>query len=242
MIAFKNMVSADQVITFLRQVLSRTGGRAAEDAQLYHYTNIDNLISMLTSGYIWLTPSNGKNDYLETSLIKEAGIQNLNYISFSRTNQNIAMFKMYAPQPDGVMISISHADAKLMLQQKPRIVEGECLSDETNAELYWTGVCYKDLESKKILTPDQVNSRIVNPLTSLAGAIKLSGWAYEKEVRLCASKRLYPGQKIAIKLPERLRVVLCPGFDLPTHTNQLAVLKMHDVSYNMSQYEGLLAY
>ena len=242
MTAFKNLVSADQVISFQRQILSRTGGRTAENAQLYHYTNIDSLISMLHSGYIWLTPGNGKNDYLETALLEKAGIQNLNYACFSRTNQNIAMFKMYAPQPNGVMISISLADAKQMLEQKARIVEDKELSDEIEAELYWIGVCYKDLESSKILTPDQVNANIETPLISLAGAIKLSGWAYEKEVRLCALKRLYPGQKLAVKLPKKIQVVLCPGFDKAKNKDKLADLKAHDISYDTSQYDEWLKY
>ncbi len=54
--------------------------------------------------------------------------------------------------------------------------------------MYWTGVCYKDIESNKISTPGQVNNKIDNPLEALAGVIKLSGWEYEKEVRLCGIK------------------------------------------------------
>ncbi len=235
---FKELASADEIIDYQKRVLSRTGGRKADEAQLYHYSNILALKGMLDSGFMWLSPVDRMNDVLEAEMIRSAGIKDMNFACFSRTNQSIAMFKMYAPNPNGVMISISVSDAKRMLELKPRLVENDMVRDEVDIELYWMGVCYKDIETETITTPGQRNSRIKKPLKELAGAVKLSGWDYEKEVRLCGRMRLYPEQRLAVKLPERINVTLCPGFDRESNRSILSKLIENGIRYEESKYEG----
>ena len=145
---------------------------------------------------------------------------------------------MYASNPDGAMLFISVADARKMLAQKPRLVDGTDLKEEVDAELYWIGVCYKDLESDTISTPGQMNRNIKRPLRALSGAVKLSGWEYEKEVRLCGRKDLSAGQRLAVKLPDKLGVVLCPGFDRDKYRSELSYLKAIGIDYELSQYDN----
>lgn len=237
--AFSELTTAKEIADYQKRVLSRTGGRAADEAQLYHYTNIEALNNMIESGYIWLGSVDNMNDILEAELIHRAGINDFFFTCFSRTNQNIAMFKMYAPYPTGVMISISLTDAKKMLDKKPLLVDGgKTTAEEVDTKLYWTSVCYKDIESNKISTPGQQNIKIGKPLIELAGAIKLSGWEYEKEVRLCGRVKLYSGQRLAVNLPEKVNVVLCPGFDRTKYRKELAALKAKGVEYKISQYDN----
>lgn len=241
MIAFKDLRTAEEVRRYQKQVLSRTGGRGSDNARLFHYTDIDALMGIVNSGHIWLSPSENMNDGLEAELIKRAGINDLYMTCFSRTNQNIAMFRMYADRPNGIMLSVTLSDAKAMLAQKPRVVEGEEITEEeVDTKLYWLGVCYKDLDSDRITTPSQINYHISAPLKTLAGSVKLSGWEYEKEVRLCARKRLYAGQKLAVKMPESMKVVLCPFFDIDKHKAQLAELAATGILCEHSEYEKWL--
>ena len=239
MTAFKELRKVEEVIEYQKQVLSRTGGRTPDVARLFHYTNIDALVKMVESGYIWLTSPDNMNDALEEQLIKMSGINDLYFSCFSRTNQNIAMFRMYASNPNGVMLSITVSDAKEMLSQKPRLVEeSNVTEEEIDAELYWIGVCYKDLDSDRITTPGQENHHISTPLKALTGAVKLSGWEYEKEVRLCSRKRLFAGQKLAVKLPDSINVVLCPMFDMKKNNTKLAKLTAIGIHYESSAYDN----
>ena len=241
--AFSKLTTVNEIIDYQKRVLSRTGGRTPEEAQLYHYTNIKAMNDMIESGYMWLGPVDNMNDILEAEIIHKAGIDDFYFSCFSRTNQNIAMFKMYAPYPSGVMISISLTEAKKMLEQKPLLVDRDKTTDKVvDTKLYWTSVCYKDIESNKITTPGQENRRINKPLMALAGAIKLSGWEYEKEVRLCGMAKLYPGQRLAVKLPEKVNVVLCPGFDRTKYRKELAALKAKGIEYEISQYDNWVNY
>ncbi len=120
---FEELTTPKEVIDYQKMVLSRTGGRSSDEAQLYHYTNIKSAIFIIRSGYMWLSPARGMNDILEEKILAASGLDNLHYACFSRTNENLAMFKMYAPNPDGVMLSISLADARRMLEQKTKLVE-----------------------------------------------------------------------------------------------------------------------
>ena len=237
--AFSEIKNIEDVIKYQKQILSRTGGRNSNDARIFHYTNIDAFLKIINSGYIWLSPPDKMNDVLERQLIQLYGTNDLFLSCFSRTNQNIAMFKMYAPEPNGIMLSITISDAKAMISQKPLLVEkDELTKDEIDVSLYWIGVCYKDLNSDIITTPSQKNRYISNPLKSLAGAVKLSGWEYEKEVRLCARKRLFPGQKLAVRLPQKIDVVLCPFFDKEKNKEKLAELIACGINYEVSPYEA----
>ena len=238
---FSDLREAENIKKYQKQILSRTGGRKSNEARLFHYTKIGSLLNIVTKGYLWLSTPAGMNDVLESKLIGLQDIDDLSFACFSRTNQNIAMFKMYAPPPDGVMLSITISEAKEMIKQKPLIVEKEELTrEEADTELYWTGVCYKDMDSNRITTPGQSNRYISNPLKELAGIIKLSGWEYEKEVRLCARKRLYSNQKLAVKMPENVKVILCPFFDREKHKNELASLTAIGIDYESSFYEEWL--
>ncbi len=165
---------------------------------------------------------------------------------------------MYAPEPNGVMISISYATAERIVDGQDRgpsgkhlvniVRDGELTSDQIEVDLYWTAVCYKDLHTDNLSAENVVNSNIENPLleSSLAGFEKLYGWEYEKEVRLCAvtEQPLKNNEKVAVKLPKDIKkllsVVLCPGFSKADNYTKYAELKMKSIKIKESEYKALV--
>ena len=244
MTSFNKLKDAENVIAYQKQILSRTGGRSSDNARLYHYTSIDNLLRIIKSGYIWLCSPKNMNDLLEKTVLQNNGKDDLYFISFSRANQSLAMFKMYASGEDGIMLSITISDAKNLLLQKPFIVEKDTKTDKAvDAELYWTGVCYNELNSDRITSPGKENHNIINPLNALAGSVKLMGWEFEKEVRLCANKLLPANQKLAVVLPkDHLEVVLCPQFNTEKNAGKLAELRENKIKYVESDYDKWIKY
>ena len=142
------------------------------------------------------------------------------------------------------MLSITLEDAERILEQNPVLVENEkiCESQEVNTRLFWTGVCCKDPTTNRLTTPDQVNTHISRSLNDLAGVIKFSGWGYEKEVRLCAMERLFEGQKLAVRMPKSIGVVLGPGFDKEGFYKELLVLYEHNICPEKSFYDGAIIF
>ena len=133
------------------------------------------------------------------------------------------------------MLCINYEDAKFILSELETSSSGKVLAkivrdrketDETiETDVFWAAVAYKGLHDDLIRCGSVINNNIKTPLKALelAGFVKLYGWSYENEVRLCAKTKhpLKDNEKIAIKIPEtiinRLKIVLCPGFDIDTH-------------------------
>jgi len=260
LVAFKDLKTADEIKKYLLNVLSRTGGKNKNSIYLYHYTKLSSLTDILNTGFIWLGSTEKMNDYMEGEFINSVdGSNKLFFSCFSRTEENLAMYKMYAPSPDGAMMSISFALAQSIIEKLPkttsgigkqvRIVRDNTLTDETiEADVYWAAVAYKDLHTDLLKSETVVNRQIKNPLTNnkLAGFVKLYGWEYEKEVRLCAStiRPLEPNEKIAIPLPKGIEksisIITGPGFDKSTSKKLLANLKRKGVSIHDSEYDALV--
>ena len=228
--AFKDLRTPKDIREYLLGVLSRSGQKGLSAQYLFHYTSIENLKNIICTGYIWLGNTRKMNDSFEGELIAEAqGADTHFFTCFSRVEENLAMYKMYAAAPNGAMLKISFADAKRIVDELPiassgkkvvSIVRGTNRTDETvEADVYWASVAYKDLRTDMIRTSSVQNENINRPFTSpeLAGFLKLYGWEYEKEVRLCATttKPLGENERIAIKLPEGINyeVITGPGFD-----------------------------
>lgn len=258
MLAFKNLNTQDDLKAYLLNVLSRTGGKRKNEVFLYHYSRIPKFYSILLGGYLWLGSAENMNDYLESQFIGSGKNKDRLFFScFSKAEENLAMYKMYAPRPNGAMMSLSFSSAQLLIDSLPksgdkklvRIVRDNKLTDDTvEADVYWSAVVYKDLHSN-LLKADTVFNRKINwPLSipELAGYVKLNGWEYEKEVRLCAvtTSKLGENEKIAIRLPEEViknvRIVKCPGFEISTCRNYIVQLKSRGVSVRESEYEGLV--
>lgn len=256
--AFKDLTTTPEILKYLRDILSRIKkAKNVNDHQLYHYTNIETIEKIASTGYIWLGSADTMNDYFEQEVIKKnCGDFNRYFVCFSRAEENLAMYKMYAPSPDGAMLKISYDDLKKIIDRIPRssnkfhlvnIVRNNVVTEEkVEADVFWTAVAYKELHSDLIYAGEAKNKNINHPFKKkdLAGCIKFYGWEYEKEVRLCANlkKSLKKGERIAIKLPDdiKLNVVTGPGFDEQKNRSITNALRMNSVVIQQSEYSNLV--
>lgn len=226
---------------------------------LYHYTSIQAIDSILSSGYIWLGSSENMNDYLEDDFIRSANADHtLFFTSFSKAEENLAMYKMYAPAPNGAMLSFSYMTANEIVKsigksengmKEARIVRNGILTEECiDVNVYWCGVCYKELHNDTLIAGTKINKHFSEPLSisELAGIIKLNGWSYENEVRLCAetSAPLSSNEKIAIKLPDNfsklIKIITCPNFDRKINSGFIKKLKRKSIKIQSSEYEDMV--
>lgn len=259
MTSFKDLKTGNEIKTYLKKVLSRTGNKGKADTFLYHYTKITSLDRILDSGFIWLGSSRDMNDYMEGEYINSVNEDNRLFFScFSRAEENLAMYKMYAPSPAGVMMSLSFAQAQSIIDQlqdgsdSAKLVyivrDNKLTNDKVEADVYWAAVAYKDLHSNLLKVETVVNTKIATPFKNpeLAGFVKLYGWEYEKEVRLCAYTRkpLEINEKIAIPLPDsfsnRVNIITCPEFNKQSYKKELSRFKRLDLSVHDSEYDALV--
>lgn len=248
-----------EIKDYLLNVLGRTGGISKDKTCLYHYSSIDSVASIIKSKSMWLGNTENMNDYLEGEFIQSAGEdRNLLFASFSKVEENIAMYKMYAPNPNGVMIILPYSVAEKIVKEQTDskgatndaliVKDNSVTNEKLSARLYWSSVCYKNLHDDMISVGTVINNNIGNPLDEpeLAGFIKLHGWKYEEEVRLCAmaERPLSKNERIALKLYDGFEkdivIVTGPGFDKEKNKKTISALKRKGVRIQSSEYEGLI--
>ena len=255
---FKQIKDVNELKRFLRNVLVYTGGKNKSNVKLYHYSNIDTIKSILDTRTIWLGSVNGMNDYLEKEIVKRfKKDKRLFFSSFSKIEENLAMYKMYSKDERGVMLSVSYDLASEIVEFakesdgrfKAFIVRDNKITEEQiNIDLYWTSVCYKDLHSNYIFYDGNENRNFIGVMNNdqFVGITKLFGWEYEREVRLCAEtdKDLADNEKLAIRLPDiffrRMEITTSPIFDINRNRENYTYLKTHDVRMNHSEYESFV--
>lgn len=255
--AFKDYKTSSEVRDYLLRVLSRTGNRKQDLAQLYHYTSIETVAAIVGGGNIFLGSTDNMNDYFEGEIIKEVKGANTQFFTcFSRAEENLAMYKMYAPSPNGAMITISFSDAARIIESLPKdengkysipiVRDNKVTEDYVSAEIYWCAVAYKDLHTDLIRAGEAINAQIDKPFDQeeLVGFLKLYGWEYEKEVRLCAKldNALEHGEKVAISIPRtvHIKVVTGPGFDTTKYRSQVATIKRKSIEVHSSEYDAFV--
>lgn len=252
---FSDYTKPEEIANYLRKVLSRPGGKKNE-VKLYHYTTIQTAVSIIENHSIWLGSTDRMNDYLEGEFIQSAAGRTMHFCCFSKVEENLAMYKMYGPGPDGVMLEISYGTASRVLDEVETaengkklvsiVRDGEMTEEQVEADVYWSEVCYKDLHTDILRVGKVENGNIRHPLTvqELAGYVKLYGWEYEKEVRLCADigRPLEENERIAIKLPDdfELTVVFGPEFDKSKNRKLHSKLKRLGVLTRDSEYDALV--
>lgn len=257
MTPFSNIKTPEEIKYYLLNVLTRTGGKTKDQIYLYHYTSINALAGILLSNSIWLGSTRTMNDYMEGEFIESSeGINRVFFACFSRAEENIAMYKMYAPPPNGAMLVISYSMAQAIIDNLPvsenktmcNIVRDNKITPErVAADIYWSAVAYKALHSDLLKCETVKNKEIENPIfvQDLAGFVKLYGWEYEREVRLSAVTEtiLSENEKIALPLPSvvtnNAMIVTSPGFDKQKHQRTLSKLKRRGVTIHDSEYDGL---
>ena len=251
---FSELADSKDIVIYLKKVLQRTGNKKKDKVYLYHYTNINVALSIIKNKQIWLQSANKMNDFMEEKVINSAFQGNkLHYSCFSKNNESLAMYKMYAPSPDGVMLSMSFDMAEKLIKNNDRmvlnIIRDMVPTDETvEAKMFWSSVCYKEIKTNKITVDTVFNENIKNPLNEneLAGFIKLSGWDYEKEVRLCAlldheiEEKLRVAINVSDEVIDNIIVTLCPEFDRIKNNDKLIEIKRICNNVNSSEYESLV--
>ena len=257
MAAFKDIKTPGEIQHYLLDILSRMSKNG--EKYLYHYTSFEALSKIITSGYLWLGSSQNMNDYMEGEFIESVDGSNRVYFAcFSRAEENLAMYKMYAPAPGGSMLIVPLEMAKQIIESLPDskefnkmvnvVRDNKLTKEQTPAFMHWSEVAYKDLHTDTLKTAGAQNTQIENPLNvkTLAGFVKLHGWEYEREVRLQAMvvKQLSEREKVALKLPEgfskSIEIVTVPGFNKALHQIELSQLKRMGVKIHESEYDGLV--
>ena len=256
---FENCLNPYEIIGYLKHAYMYMGNKAKEQRVLFHYSNIECIYNILKSGYIWLGSIDTMNDYLErefyNSFSKE---KSLYFASFSRFEENLAMYKMYGNIECGAAMKIGYSDMMNIVNcsrigskdsyEALIVREGRLTDERIKMNLYLSAVCYKELHSNVLKIGTVSNSLMIDPLNNpdLAGFVKLDGWEYEKEVRLCAiiDRRLGPKERIAIRIPKEvisnIEVIKCPGFDNKKNTDYLSKLKRLGIAVRESEYESLV--
>lgn len=253
--AFPDYKKPEEITEYLRKILSRPG-RKKEEVKLYHYTSIQKAISIIENRSIWFGSTDHMNDYLEGEFIQSTSGRTMHFTCFSKVEENLAMYKMYGPAPDGVMLEITYETASKILdaiqssdngKKYVTIVRNRLMTDEQiEADVYWAEVCYKDLHTDTLRVGRNENNNIRKPLTvqELAGYVKLYGWEYEKEIRFCADigRPLEDNERVAIRLPDDcdITVVFGPGFDKTKNRHLHSKLKRLGVSCRDSEYDALV--
>ena len=255
--AFSDYKNPSEITDYLKKVLFRTGGKKS-DVRLYHYTSLQSALAMIEGGSMWLGSIDRMNDYLEGEFIQSTSGRTLYFSCFSKVEENLAMYKMYAPAPDGVMLSISFSTAEELLSNIPGTEEGKRLvhivrdgsltDEQIEVDAYWAEVCYKDLHTDTLRVGTVKNENIRHPLTveELAGFVKLYGWEYEKEIRLCAAldKPLENNERLAIKLPSdfdrETTITFGPGFDKTSNRGLVSRLRRLGIKTGESEYDALV--
>lgn len=255
---FEDLSSASDIKVYLKNVLKFSGSTSKVNKSLSHYSNINNILNIVEGGYLWLGSMSKMNDKLEYDVVRDLPCQ-LFFMSFSKMSENIAMYRMYSQAPSGAILELSYKDAEDLINNIPKDSCGKCIlhvvkerkvTEETvKADVYWAAVCYKELHSNKIKTGSVNNSKIKEPMLEdeLAGFIKLDGWEFEKEVRLCAvtDDMVDDNTCLAIKLPEafstKMTVIKCPDFDKEEYNSEIRKLKKYGVTVRESEYESIVA-
>ena len=258
MAKFGDLKTPIEVRNHLLDVIERTL-KNDKNACLYHYTDFTSIFNIVRSGYIWLGSTQKMNDLLEGDFIETMdGSHRVYSICFSRAEENLAMYKMYAPKPDGAMLVFPMVLAQQMIDELPNskesnklvnVVREKKVTEElTSAALHWAAMAYKDLHSDTLRLNGIKNEAMETPLDKreLAGFVKLHGWEYEKEVRLAAYvfNELADDEKVAVKLPngyaKSVQIITGPSFDKTVHLSEIAKLKRMNVQIHESEYDALV--
>ncbi len=252
--------NSKELKTYLSQVLSRTGSVGKKEKTLNRYLTADSALALFEKGFIKLGTSDHMNDCLEHEMLKAAQKdRRMSFSCFSGSEENIAMYKMYASAHNGVMLSMTYESAEQILAQLPLVLSsgkrlvpilrgGELSDTRIEAEVYWTAVCYKELKNERLWSGTVFNDYIQQPLRDyeLAGLVKLRGWEYEKEIRLIVEteKPLKEYERIVIPLPKNIEkgilVTTRPGFDRKKNTAVLSAFKRMGITVRNSEYDALV--
>ena len=199
--------------------------RVDSSKQVYHYTRLSSILSIIKSGYWIVRSPKGMNDSFEYQNWDESDWKNIFFISFmSEQKENIGMWSLYAqPWPNGVKVSIDAKafknwikNTKTIYKANPEtfeVYESVAFTVGENAKIKYAAVAYSDFESHNESTTEHIHVggakndalKVATGVPTLAGYIKNDAWDYEKEVRLRIDiDRNIECEAVAIKLTEEI--------------------------------------
>lgn len=197
--------------------------RLDSSKQVYHYTRLSSILSIIKSGYWVIRSPKDMNDNFEYQNWNENDWTNIFFISFmSEQKENIGMWSLYAqPWHEGVKVAIEARafknwikNTKSVYKANPNTFEVDEHSSFTigeAAKIKFTSVAYSDFELPS--KPEHIHVgaaqndilKTVTGVPSLAGYIKNDAWDYEKEIRLRVDlARNIDCEAVAIKLTSEL--------------------------------------
>ncbi len=189
----------------------------------YHYTNLDNAINIIKSGYWHLSLGDAMNDKHELTKGTVEKWRKTYISSFAYGNgENMAMWGLYGlPWEDAVRIGIpgilmkewiSNVENFFFINKKTdnsfEYERGSVIKPLLTDVAYVTGknddINYRIVRDRDAirLTNERTFSRI-NNLDKITGYIKNAAWSYENEVRIKVElEEAMVNSKIAIKISE----------------------------------------
>lgn len=242
---FEDVSNGNELIAFLKTNANQMKNTTSESekAYVYHYTTIKAVKSILKSKQWYLNSPSNMNDGLELSYLDKMNVKNLFFSSFlTEDKESIAMWSMYSqPWEEGVLIRIPIEMMKKWIKNNPSIYSADsktCQKIEiiknANAVLHFVAYTNKDSisgnEQKTLQVGGKTNTKYSDTFEyeDLAGYVKDTAWAYEKEVRLrveVSDNQTYDA--ITIDIPQDIlnsfEFVTGPRFegDLLTHLGEI---------------------
>lgn len=223
-------------ISSTNELVKYLSSSSCQRKNFYHYTNFDNYMKILESGYLFLSSFIELNDAYEAHRI-DLSIKKSTYIaSFSRNeSESIAMWAMYAtPHSIGVRIEISSEVMKRWIKKIDHV--REVINEQKSLSFLGSRtipiqkasihtITYFEPNKSKFYWSNQ--SLLINKNKDLAnfennisthGFVKHAAWAYEEEMRVSVKvENALNLQKIAIPVPDfvlkDMKDMIGPAFD-----------------------------
>jgi len=196
-----------------------------------HYTNLDNIISMLDSGYLWLSRGDQLNDRQELSKGNPAEWEKIYLASFVYgRSENIAMWAIYGlPHDEAACLSLpsmeinkwvsgiktlhdpSDGYKKIEAGFTAKMIDVVYIGGKRGQKdtlLQWNGErLYLDEQDNKKKPELSDDFTAISSAACLTGCIKNYAWVYENEVRIQVKlDQPIDCTRIAIRFPDNFFV------------------------------------
>lgn len=224
---FEDISTENDLIAYLDDTKDRLRKRDF----LYHYTNLDRVVSLYTNKKWHLGNAKCMNDRLEYESGDLLRWENIFFASFmTDVKENIGMWSMYGqPWDDGVLITIPK---KIVVDWVDGIQEihevscddfrltGKTIKKDEKNRIFLSSVAYSNCDNpdggERLTWSTAANTIIKNSphIPELTGYIKNSAWDYEREIRIKAVLSNGHGfSRVAIDIPDAVleAITIIPG-------------------------------
>lgn len=230
MIEFEKIENADDMDEYLESSANIIDD---DNPVIYsHYTDIKSALSIFSTKSIWLSSYGRMNDLFEKEILDKSSKKgNFYFISLSRANESLAMYRMYGKKESSVVLRIpasffvgsirEHLDSEFKggvdddsrsgsyVRNVDVIDYDRNVSTNIPAILSLEDVVYFDPSDNTLSIDGHTNVMIISPLkeNSLVGHVKYKCWDYERETRFCAQildDMKKPIDKVSVNVPANI--------------------------------------